>query len=108
MDEGSNLNTMTTTLKSIVSCDMLGLEESFWDTYFGDACSKACQYTTTKLKNYKDLLYVLIKSSQGDLQKCIIWLNFLGKGRQEWEKGMCIFKFSHSKFEYSSEDKVNF
>ncbi len=28
-DEGSNLNTMTTVLKSIVSCDMLGLEESF-------------------------------------------------------------------------------
>jgi len=48
MDEGSNMNTMTTTLKSIVSCDMLGLEESFQDIYFGDACSKACQYTTTK------------------------------------------------------------
>jgi hypothetical protein len=28
-DEGSNLNIMTTTLKSIVSCDMLGLEENF-------------------------------------------------------------------------------
>jgi hypothetical protein len=26
-DEGSNLNIMITTLKSIVSCDMLGLEE---------------------------------------------------------------------------------
>jgi hypothetical protein len=28
-DEGSNLNTMTTTLKSIVSCDVLGLEKKF-------------------------------------------------------------------------------
>ncbi len=28
-DEGSNLNMMTTTLKSIVSCGMLGLKESF-------------------------------------------------------------------------------
>jgi hypothetical protein len=28
-DEGFNLNIMTTILKSIVSCDMLGLEESF-------------------------------------------------------------------------------
>ncbi len=28
-DERSNLNTMTTTLKSIVSCDMFGLEENF-------------------------------------------------------------------------------
>jgi hypothetical protein len=27
-DEGSNLNTMTIVLKSIVRCDMLGLEES--------------------------------------------------------------------------------
>jgi hypothetical protein len=28
-DEGSNLNTMISTLKSIISCDMLGLEENF-------------------------------------------------------------------------------
>jgi hypothetical protein len=28
-NEGFNLNTMITTLKSIVSCDMLGLEEKF-------------------------------------------------------------------------------
>jgi hypothetical protein len=28
-DEGSNVNIMTTTLKSIVSCDMLRLKESF-------------------------------------------------------------------------------
>jgi hypothetical protein len=28
-DEGSNINTMTTTLKSIVSSDVLGLEKSF-------------------------------------------------------------------------------
>jgi hypothetical protein len=28
-DEGSNLNNMITTFKSIVSCDMLGLEEIF-------------------------------------------------------------------------------
>jgi hypothetical protein len=28
-DAGSNLNTMTTTLKSIVTCDVLGLEENF-------------------------------------------------------------------------------
>jgi hypothetical protein len=48
MDEGSNMNTMTTTLKSIVSCDMLGLEEKFQGTYFGHAFSKACQYATTK------------------------------------------------------------
>jgi hypothetical protein len=28
-NKGSNLNTMTITLKSIVSCDVIGLEENF-------------------------------------------------------------------------------
>jgi len=70
-DEGYNLNIMTTTLKSIVSCDLLGLEESFQGTCFGDAFSKACQYVTTKEKVCKDLQYVLIKLDQRDLQKCI-------------------------------------
>jgi len=66
-DEGSNMNTMTTTLKSIVSCDMLGLEESLQGTCFGHAFSKACQYATIEEKVYKDLQYVSIKSAQGDL-----------------------------------------
>jgi hypothetical protein len=39
-DEGSNLNTMTIALKSIVSCDMLGLEESFKGSCFGHAFFK--------------------------------------------------------------------
>jgi hypothetical protein len=39
-DEGSNLNTMTIALKSIVSCDMLGLEESFQGNCFGHAFLK--------------------------------------------------------------------
>ncbi len=54
-DEGLNLNTMTTTLKSIVNCDMLGLEESFQGICFGHASSKDCQYVTTKEKVCKDL-----------------------------------------------------
>jgi hypothetical protein len=33
-DEGSNMNIMTTTLKSIVSCDMLGLEEKLSRHFF--------------------------------------------------------------------------
>ncbi len=70
-DEGSNLNTMTTILKSIISCDMLGLEEVFQGIYFGHAFSKACQYATTEEKICKDLRYVLIKLAQGDLQNCI-------------------------------------
>jgi hypothetical protein len=34
-DEGSNLNIMIAILKSIISCDVLGLEESFQGTCFG-------------------------------------------------------------------------
>jgi hypothetical protein len=41
-DEGFNLNTMTTTLKSIVSCDMLGLEESFQSICSSHAFFKTC------------------------------------------------------------------
>jgi hypothetical protein len=45
-DEGSNMDTLATTLNLIVSCDILGLEESFQGTYFGHAFSKACQHAT--------------------------------------------------------------
>jgi hypothetical protein len=34
-NEGSNLTTMTTTLKSIVKCEVLGLDEIFQGTCFG-------------------------------------------------------------------------
>jgi hypothetical protein len=54
-DEISNMNIMITTLKSIVSCDMLGLEESFQGICFGHAFSKPCQYAIAKEKVYKDL-----------------------------------------------------
>ncbi len=67
-DEGSNLNVMTTTLKVVVKCEPFGLEESFQDTCFGHAFSKACQYRTTKEKVCKDLKYVYIKSAQAHLQ----------------------------------------
>jgi hypothetical protein len=46
---------MTIAMKSIVSCDVLGLEESFQGTSFGHAFSKTCQYSTTNEKVCKDL-----------------------------------------------------
>jgi hypothetical protein len=58
--EGSNLNTMTTILKSIVGWDMLGLEESFQGIYFGHAFSKAYQYVTIGNKVCKYLQHVSI------------------------------------------------
>ncbi len=41
-DEGTNLNIMTTALKSIVSYDILSLIESFQGSSFGHALFKAC------------------------------------------------------------------
>ncbi len=46
---------MTTSLKSIVSCNVLGLKESFQGTCFDHAFSKMCQYATTYEKIYKGL-----------------------------------------------------
>ncbi len=37
---------MVVVLKYVVSCESLGLEESFQGTWFGHAFSKACQYGT--------------------------------------------------------------
>jgi hypothetical protein len=42
-DEGVNLNAMTSTLRLIMSYDILGLEESFNGGCFGHVFSKACQ-----------------------------------------------------------------
>jgi hypothetical protein len=80
-NEGSNLNAMIIELKHVVNCESLGLEERFQSTCFGHVFSKACQYGIVKEKVCKDLKYVYIKFAQGDLQKCITWLNKSKKGR---------------------------
>jgi hypothetical protein len=46
---------MISTLKSIVRCDMLGLEESFQGTCFSHAFSKACQCVNIEEKVGKNL-----------------------------------------------------
>ncbi len=61
-DEGSNLNTMVFPLKSVISCETLGLQKSF-GIYFGHVFSKACQYATTDEKMCKNLKYVFIKAT---------------------------------------------
>jgi hypothetical protein len=57
----SNINTMIYALKFIVSCESLGLEESFQGTCFGHAFSKACQCGTIEEKVCKILKYVSMK-----------------------------------------------
>jgi hypothetical protein len=41
-DEGANLNMMTLTLKFVMNCELVGLEESFQGICFGHAFFKAC------------------------------------------------------------------
>jgi hypothetical protein len=41
-DEGSNLNIMIVDLKFVVSCDILGLVQSFQGNCFGHAFFKVC------------------------------------------------------------------
>jgi hypothetical protein len=80
-DEGSNLTTMTITFKLIVKCEILGLDESFQCTCFGHVFSKVCTYVTIDERVCKNLRFISIKSTQLDLQKCIIWPKKLKKGR---------------------------
>ncbi len=80
-DEGSNLNAMIGALKSIVNYEYLGLEDNFQGICFGHMFSKACQYGIAKEKIYKSLKYVSIKSTQTNLQKCIIWFKKSRKGK---------------------------
>jgi hypothetical protein len=54
---------MTSTLNVIISCDILGLEESYQSICFGHAFSKACQYATINEKVCKNYTYVSIKTT---------------------------------------------
>ncbi len=73
-DEGFNLNTsMTTILKSVVNCNILGLQEKFQGSCFSHAFLKTYQYATIDEFFFKGLKYVSIKTAQFDLQKYITW-----------------------------------
>jgi hypothetical protein len=58
---------MIIVLKVIVSYDILSLEESYQDTCFEHAFSKAYQYVTTNELFCKNLTYDFIKITQKDL-----------------------------------------
>jgi hypothetical protein len=49
-DEGPNLNSFTTTLTFVVSCEPLQKFQPFASSCFGHAMSKACQYATNEVK----------------------------------------------------------
>jgi hypothetical protein len=87
------LNAMTMTQKFVVSCEILGLDESFQGTWFGHAFFKTCQYGTTKDFFCKNFKHVSIKVAQSNLQKCVTRSNFFGKGKNG-TKLVWILKFT--------------
>jgi len=60
----SNLNAMIVIAsKSIVKCQVLGLNENFQGICFGHVVSKACQYPTINEKVCKKFTFISIKST---------------------------------------------
>jgi hypothetical protein len=106
-DEGANLNDMTT-LKSMVNCEVLGMEESFQGICFGHAFSKACQYRTDEDFFCKNLKYISIISSQFDLQKYITWPKKSGKRKHEWIKACIDSRNLSKKAKHPCQNKVFF
>jgi hypothetical protein len=77
---------MTTTLKSIMRCEVLGLDENFQNTCFGIFFSKVCQYVIIDEKVCQNLKFISLKSAQLDFKKCITCFCFFEKGRHECNK----------------------
>ncbi len=71
--EGTNLGTMITTLKSIISCEALNLLAPFDGACFGYAMNKVAQYVINDDKVSKDFGFVSVKSTQASFQACITW-----------------------------------
>jgi len=60
-DERYNLYIIISTLKSAISSDVLGLEESFYKIRFDHAFLKTCQYTIIDKKVCKGLRSISIE-----------------------------------------------
>jgi hypothetical protein len=64
MDKGSNLNTLTSTLTSVITYHFLQLSSQFVGSYFGHVMSKACQYVyndSKALVDFQKWLWKLLK-----------------------------------------------
>jgi len=96
---------MTIALKSIIKCEIFSLDENFQGVCFGHGFSKTCQYATTKEKVCKNFKFVSIKYAHLDLQKCIIWPETFGNGRQEWNKACSNFNLLPRKLNISMKTR---
>jgi hypothetical protein len=73
-NEGTNLETMTIALMSIISCEALSLPIPFVGACFGHTLSKTSQYAIKNDKVSKDLGVISIKFAQLLLQAYITWM----------------------------------
>ncbi len=71
--KSSNFNTMTNALKSIVNCEFIALEEIFQGSHFGHVFFQCMSIWHN--------IYISIKYTHVDMQKCIIWPNVFGNGK---------------------------
>jgi hypothetical protein len=71
-NEGANLQTCACNLNSIISCNGLGMLESFDGACLRHALSKVYQYTTTNGKVALGFNYASIKFAQTNIKNCII------------------------------------
>ncbi len=84
-DKGTNLNMLAFALTSVISCELLHLPSPFSGTCFGHVMSNACQHAINDTKFGAGMKEVSVVEAQSALQKTIIWMKKLGKGKQKWE-----------------------
>jgi hypothetical protein len=70
-DEGSNIQTYANALNYVISCVNLAMMEPFVGSCFGHALSKVCHYPITNEKVAQGLSYASIKTTPGNIWKCI-------------------------------------
>ncbi len=78
-DEGTNLNTLAFTLKSVVSCAPLQLATPSNGTHFGHVMSKTCQYAINDIKIDDGMKEMSVIKAQSALQKTIIITIYIDK-----------------------------
>jgi hypothetical protein len=80
-NEGNNLGTMGTTLRSIIDCELLKFLWVYEGICFVHVMFKACQYVMNDDKVLVGLSLVNVKDVQTSLQKKVTWTKKLRKGR---------------------------
>jgi hypothetical protein len=73
-NESENLNAITTTIKYIINCEVLGMEEGLQSTCCSHAIFKACQYGTIEKKVCKNFKTIFLLSLPSLIYKSAYYL----------------------------------